>query len=570
VRLPNGTTIYSTHIALLDMPQLPLTARQAHIFPDLSNSALLSIGQFCDNRYEARFTKHSVTIDQNNTIVLKGTRDPNGLWNLNLNDQSPSAPASQQLSHAANNVYELQNKQDIVRYLHQACCSPVPSTWIKAIEAGHFTTWSGLTTDLVRKHLPKSIATTTKGHLGGQPQGLQSTKAKHPNLSPESEHPSVMTTAKPPAVRTRWVFMKPIKITGQIFSNQTGRFPITSSQGNKYIMVVYDYDSDAIITEPITSRNKIELLCPHTKIHTILTGRGLKPVLQKLDNKAPGKLQTFMRQNDVSFQLVPPCQHRRNAAKRAIATWMDHFVATLATTDPAFPLHLWCRLIDQASTTLDLLRQSRINPQLSAEAQLNRAFDYNKTPFAPPGKRVVVHETPKNRRTWDSHGVDGWYIGRAPKHYRYHCVYVSKTASERIADTVNFFPYHCEMLKTSSADAARHAATALTHALQNPAPATLFAPIGDAQMRVIDQLAKRQPTTTTRTSQRLRGCQRHLHHLRGCQIHPNTPRTNLKSSITTHCAPIKRPTTSAFSPKHTPPTPSSIPSQARYKSSGTS
>jgi hypothetical protein len=160
VRLPNGTTIFSTHTALLDMPQLPLAAQQAYIFPDLSNSALLSIGQFCDNGYTARFTNDDVTIERNNTIVLKGTRDPNGLWNLSLNDQSPSTPASHELTHAANNVYELQNKKDIVQYLHQACCSPVPSTWIKAIEAGHFITWPGLTADLVQTNLPKSIATT--------------------------------------------------------------------------------------------------------------------------------------------------------------------------------------------------------------------------------------------------------------------------------------------------------------------------------------------------------------------------------------------------------------------------
>jgi hypothetical protein len=105
----------------------------------------------------------------------------------------------------------------------------------------------------------------------------------------------------------------------------------------------------------------MELLRAYTKLHTFLTERGLKPVLQKLDNRAPGKLQMFMGQNDVSFQLVPPRQHRRNAAKRAIATWKDHFVATLATTNPSFPLHVWCRLIDQATTTLNLLCQSRIN-----------------------------------------------------------------------------------------------------------------------------------------------------------------------------------------------------------------
>jgi hypothetical protein len=151
-----------------------------------------------------------------------------------------------------------------------------------------------------------------------------------------------MTTANTPAVRTHCVFMKPVEITGLIFSDQTGRFPITSSRGNKDIMVVYDYDYNAILTEPLTSRTEMELLRAYTKLHTFLTEQGLKPVLQKLDNEAPGRLQTFMRQNDVSFQLVPPRQHRRNAAECAIATWKDHFVATLATTNPSFPLHLWC------------------------------------------------------------------------------------------------------------------------------------------------------------------------------------------------------------------------------------
>jgi hypothetical protein len=240
----------------------------------------------------------------------------------------------------------------------------------------------------------------------------------------------------------------------------------------------------------------MELLRAYTKIHTFLTEHGLKHVLQKLDNKASGKLQTFIRQNDVSFQLVTSRQHQRNAAERAIATWKDHFVATLATTDPSFPLHFWYHLIDQASTTLILLRQSRINPRLSAKVHLNGAFDYNKTPFAPPGTRVVVHERPETRQTWDSHDVDGWYLGRAPKHYRCRRVYVSKTAAKRIADTVKTFPYQCEMLKTSSADAARHTAIALTHALQNPTPATPFAPIGDDQMRAIYQLAKTFATAT--------------------------------------------------------------------------
>jgi hypothetical protein len=49
-----------------------------------------------------------------------------------------------------------------------------------------------------------------------------------------------MMTEDPSAVRTHWVFMKRIKITGQIYSNQTGRFPITLIRSSKYVMIVYD------------------------------------------------------------------------------------------------------------------------------------------------------------------------------------------------------------------------------------------------------------------------------------------------------------------------------------------
>ena len=47
--MPDGHIIYSSHTDLLPQNTLPIAARQAHIFPDLKNKALLSIGMFCDN-----------------------------------------------------------------------------------------------------------------------------------------------------------------------------------------------------------------------------------------------------------------------------------------------------------------------------------------------------------------------------------------------------------------------------------------------------------------------------------------------------------------------------------------
>jgi hypothetical protein len=45
---------------------------------------------------------------------------------------------------------------------------------------------------------------------------------------------------------------------------------------------------------------------------------GCHPTLQRLDNECSSVLKDYMQEQDISFHLVPPGTHRRNAAKRAI------------------------------------------------------------------------------------------------------------------------------------------------------------------------------------------------------------------------------------------------------------
>ena len=52
--------------------------------------------------------------------------------------------------------------------------------------------------------------------------------------------------------------------TGKIYTDQSGRFPVTSSEGNKYILLIYDYDSNAILTEPIKNRTATKIF---TSLH---------------------------------------------------------------------------------------------------------------------------------------------------------------------------------------------------------------------------------------------------------------------------------------------------------------
>ena len=74
-------------------------------------------------------------------------------------------------------------------------------------------------------------------------------------------------------------------------------------------MVVYDFDSNAILAEPIKSCTEIELIRAYIKLHTYLTSRGLKPSLQQLNNEAPGLLKKFIHENQVDFQIIPPHLH---------------------------------------------------------------------------------------------------------------------------------------------------------------------------------------------------------------------------------------------------------------------
>jgi hypothetical protein len=93
-----------------------------------------------------------------------------------------------------------------------------------------FTTWPGLSAEAVRKFLPKSLA-TAKGHLKTSPKNLRSTSKSRPNISTIGA-PTVMTTPPStlePTVRTHLVYAKVVTITGQIYSDQTGRFPVTSA-----------------------------------------------------------------------------------------------------------------------------------------------------------------------------------------------------------------------------------------------------------------------------------------------------------------------------------------------------
>ena len=271
----------------------------------------------------------------------------------------------------------------------------------------------GLTPKLINKNLPISQA-TVKGHI----------KQKFKNLCPtvhiKQEHPIPPITLENNIneTRTNDCFLTICtKEDGTTYSDLCGRYPVKSSRGNQYILVCYDYDSNAILAEPIQTRAAANITNALKLMLDNLTKAGAPPQIHIMDNEASNLLKHALLKRKIKYQLVPPHIHRRNMAERAIQTFKAHFIAGLCTTDPKFPAREWDRLLPQAIITLNHLRNSRINPKLSSHAALFGTFDFNKTPLAPPGTRVIVHEKADNRLTWAAQGTDGWYIGPSLEHY---------------------------------------------------------------------------------------------------------------------------------------------------------
>ena len=136
-----------------------------------------------------------------------------------------------------------------------------------------------------------------------------------------------------------------------------------------------------------------------------------------MDNECSKDLQQALKKGNLNFQLVPPNQYWRNTAERAIWTFNNHLLTGLATCDPQFPIYEWDCLCNKAELTTNLLRNSRVNPSLSAHAYLAGIHNFNRTPLASPVTKGIVHTKSDKHASWDFHGEDGWYVGPEPQYY---------------------------------------------------------------------------------------------------------------------------------------------------------
>jgi hypothetical protein len=76
----------------------------------------------------------------------------------------------------------------------------------------------------------------------------------------------------------------PTATTGKYYTNQTGRFPCTSSSGNNYVLIAYHYDCNCILAEPLPNHKANSIVAAHKRIIEQLCHAGVTCSFVMLDN----------------------------------------------------------------------------------------------------------------------------------------------------------------------------------------------------------------------------------------------------------------------------------------------
>jgi hypothetical protein len=102
------------------------------------------------------------------------------------------------------------------------------------------------------------------------------------------------------------------KVRKTMFSDQMGQFPTHSQQGNKYIMVMVEIDSNTILVKPM--KKDVEMIRAYDALLQQLKQAG---IVKKhvLENEVSANMKNHIcNTHKFDVELVLPGCHRRNAA----------------------------------------------------------------------------------------------------------------------------------------------------------------------------------------------------------------------------------------------------------------
>ena len=91
------------------------------------------------------------------------------------------------------------------------------------------------------------------------------------------------------------VYTKVYDVCNTVFSDQTGQFPTRYQRGNKYVMVMVEINSKAILVKPLKSRKDPELTRAYRTRMVRLKWVGIIPKKHIVDNEVSEATKDIIR-----------------------------------------------------------------------------------------------------------------------------------------------------------------------------------------------------------------------------------------------------------------------------------
>ena len=266
VTVANNQTITSTHTADLPLPHLPPMARKVHVFPALGTN-LVGVTPLTQAGCTVHFEGSTCTIQcpDSNTLTCHAT--PMGLWAFHIDARhgltTTEQPAAMAATGATPSLGNSCTPADIVAFHHAALFSPAISTLRTALQKGFIPPLPGLTETLLRKYTP-DLEATAMGHLDNHRKNVQSTQRP---IIQTIGNDDPFPTSPDNNRRTHHCYITAEEPKHILYSNQTGKLPHPSTNGNKYLLIAYDFDSNNILLRPYKNKSAEVLTATIKHIH---------------------------------------------------------------------------------------------------------------------------------------------------------------------------------------------------------------------------------------------------------------------------------------------------------------
>jgi hypothetical protein len=167
---------------------------------------------------------------------------------------------------------------------------------------------------------------------------------------------SITSSELPPShsLQASNIFVKNLSIFDRLHVDAPGRFPVQSVHEFGYQLLLYSEATNYIHVELLKDRKAASYTAAYVQATEFFTSHYIPIKFVRLDNESSSTLLSLFKSLKIHAEVAPPHNHRTLHAERHIRTWKNHFIATLSTCDPTFPLAAWEFLIPQAECTMQV------------------------------------------------------------------------------------------------------------------------------------------------------------------------------------------------------------------------